>query len=51
MTEQLAAYLRVKTQDGDTALICSAEKGHMDCLRMLLESGADTEARGMVRGV
>lgn len=49
--EQLAAHLRVKMQVGDTALICAAEKGHIDCLRMLLESGADKEARGGVRGV
>ena len=39
-----------QNQDGDTALICAAEKGHIDCLRVLLESGADKEVNGRVRG-
>ena len=32
-----------------TPLICAAEKGHADCVRLLLDAGADTEAKKMVR--
>jgi hypothetical protein len=40
-----------ETQDGATALMLSAKFGHAKCLRMLLEKGADKDARGKVRFV
>ena len=40
-----------QTQDGETALICAAAKGRAACLRLLLDSGAELEARSNVRGV
>ena len=42
-------YLHV-TQDGHTALIVAAAEGHTECLRALMASGADKEAKGNVRG-
>jgi hypothetical protein len=36
-------------QYGYTVLIRAAENGHADCLRMLLDAGADTEAKDEVR--
>ncbi len=38
-----------RAQDGWTALIWAAEKGHADCARLLLDSGADKEAKDKVR--
>ena len=38
-------------QDGYTPLILAAFKGHTDCLRMLTECGAETEARVHVRNM
>ena len=32
------------------ALICAAENGHADCTRLLLDAGADKEAKDVVRG-
>ena len=32
-----------------TALILAADKGHLDCVRLLVEVGADTEAQNIVR--
>ncbi len=32
-----------------TALIHSAKFGHIDCMRLLLDAGADTEAKDSVR--
>jgi ankyrin repeat protein len=32
-------------QDGWTALVIAAREGNTDCVRVLLESGANTEAR------
>lgn len=36
-------------QYGTTALVWAARKGHVDCVRALLESGANVDAAGMVR--
>jgi ankyrin repeat protein len=36
-------------QNGATALISAAEKGHTDCVRQLLQSGADKNAADQVR--
>lgn len=36
-------------QDGSTVLINAAANGHADCVRLLLESGADMEAKNNVR--
>lgn len=36
------------SQDGRTALICAAEKGHADCVRLLVEGGADKEGHDKV---
>jgi hypothetical protein len=37
-----------KTQYEDTPLICAAAYGRVDCVRILLEHGADKEATGVV---
>ena len=37
------------TQGGFTAVICAAQAGHTDCLKALLEVGADKEAKSTVR--
>ncbi len=37
------------SQDGNTALIRAARKGHTDCARMLIDAGADKEAKDEVR--
>ena len=36
-------------QDGRTALIHSVANGRTDCVRLLLDAGANTEAKGAVR--
>ncbi len=36
-------------QDGRTPLMWAAKYGHADCMRLLLEAGADKEATGKVR--
>jgi hypothetical protein len=38
-----------RNQDGRTALVIAAENGHTNCVRMLLESGAELEASSNVR--
>ena len=38
----LATCCRAATQDGMTALMEAASGGHVDCARLLLDSGADT---------
>jgi ankyrin repeat protein len=30
-----------------TALICAAENGHIDCVRLLVEAGADMDVQGV----
>jgi ankyrin repeat protein len=37
------------TQGGETALICAAYEGHIDCVRLLVEAGADKNAKSNVR--
>jgi hypothetical protein len=37
-------------QDGWTALILAAEYDHADCVRLLLDAGADKNAKTRVRG-
>ena len=36
-------------QRENTALICAAENGHSNCVRLLLDAGADKEAKDVVR--
>ena len=38
-----------KTQDGDTALSLAAVQGRTECVRLLVECGADKEAKNNVR--
>ena len=38
-----------RAQNGSTALIWAAEKGHSDCARLLLDAGADKNAKCNVR--
>jgi hypothetical protein len=42
-------FCRSNKQEGYTALIFSAKKGHTDCVNVLLENGADKEATDIVR--
>ena len=44
----LAAHL-ARTQDGRTALMNAAIGGHVGCARLLLDAGADQEAKDNVR--
>jgi hypothetical protein len=37
------------SQDGRTALIYAAQYGRTDCVRLLIDAGADKEARNNVR--
>ena len=39
----------LRAQDGRTALIYAAANGHADCARLLLDAGADKEAKCNVR--
>jgi hypothetical protein len=36
------------SQDGATALMCAAAEGHTDCARLLIDAGADKEAKNKV---
>jgi hypothetical protein len=36
-------------QIGQTSLMCAVFKGHVDCVRLLIESGADVDATDNVR--
>jgi ankyrin repeat protein len=38
-----------RSQTRITALICAADKGHADCVRVLVEIGADKDAADNVR--
>jgi hypothetical protein len=42
-------HTRSRAQNGWTALICAATNGHADCVRLLLDAGADKEAKDSVR--
>jgi ankyrin repeat protein len=44
-----AVHVHSFNQNGNTALIVAAEEGRADCLRLLLDSGADIEASDNVR--
>jgi hypothetical protein len=37
------------TQNDDSALVLAAEKGHADCVQLLLDAEADKEAKNKVR--
>ncbi len=40
-----------KSQWGSTALIYAAQNGHIDCVQVLVESGADMGTKNDVRGM
>ena len=42
------AAAKSDSQDGSTALICAASKGHTECARLLIDAGADTDATNKV---
>jgi hypothetical protein len=37
------------TQNGETALLHATIFGHADCVRLLIDAGADKDAKDMVR--
>ncbi len=37
------------SQDGDTALICAAKRRFVDCVQLLIDAGADKDAKDNVR--
>ncbi len=39
----------IHAQEGNTALILAAERGHIDCVQLLLDAGADKHAMNHVR--
>ena len=43
------AHMAAWSQNGHTALMCAAESGHVDCARLLLDAGADMNAKDVVR--
>ena len=45
----LADRLYVKVQFGHSVLLRSAENGHADCVRLLVEAGANVDAKTDVR--
>lgn len=47
--KRAVADFRHLKQSRDTALNRASENGHIDCLRLLVEAGADTEAKNHVR--
>jgi ankyrin repeat protein len=46
----LSRPAHIGTQSGRTALIRAANGGHTDCARLLLEGGANVDAKSNVRG-
>jgi hypothetical protein len=38
-------------QGGETALMLAAAYGHADCVRLLIDAGADKEAKNIVRSL
>ena len=49
ITHAAVTFGRRRAQWGQTALMCAAHKGHTDCVRLLLDAGADTNAKMNVR--
>ncbi len=47
--ELCAGCVDSDSQDGSTTLICSARNGHTDCVRLLIDAGAEKEAKSNVR--
>ena len=43
-------FIEGKIQGGDTALVWAAANGHSDCVRLLVEAGANMNIIGHVRG-
>jgi len=43
------AWNHLILQDGAAALMMAADNGHSDCVRMLIDAGADKEAKSKVR--
>jgi ankyrin repeat protein len=48
---QFVVFYLLRLQDGETALIWAAQNGRADCVRMLLQSGADKDAQDKVRAL
>ncbi len=44
-------YMQWQTQDGDTALILAAQNDRIECVRLLLEAGAEKNAKNDVREI
>jgi ankyrin repeat protein len=44
-----AAHCHARAQNGSTALILAADNGHTGFVRMLLDAGADKDAKNSVR--
>ena len=42
---EIGSYSHFQTQNGCTALISAAELGHIDCVRLLVEAGADVNTQ------
>jgi hypothetical protein len=42
-------FCQTSKQEGYTALVFAAKKGHTDCVSLLLQNGADKEAVDIVR--
>ncbi len=38
----------MRWQEGGTALMLATEKGHTDCVRLLVDGGADTDVQDQV---
>ena len=45
----LAGGVVAAIQNAETALICAAENGQVACVRLLVEAGADKNAKDIVR--
>ena len=47
----ISVYMYCSLQDGDTALIAAASKGHKECIEALLEKGAKVDLENEVSAV
>ena len=43
--------MHLSLQDGETALMKASEAGHMECVQVLLDKGADANIQDRVSGV